>query len=246
VSYGGAGRDPRELPPKGFRIGDICVPDPHIDTIKVKAATFIEPKAARYRPTSCALFLGTMNPRSRRLESMMRGAAASQPICSTDMLMDRRSDARRDRRGGFGFGIYRSRRSVKHAATTCLGSFQHAGREAAAPTGGGRTFPRRRACAFDGPARQSSTSRQCRLALVTQSPAFSLGRLDHQSDNRRNLLTRLSRLALPFADSGGLQRQKSEAHQWWAISNRLQCRPSIFFIDERQRLWALPGFDRLD
>jgi error-prone DNA polymerase len=40
VSHGGAGPDPRELPPKRLRIGDIYVSDLHIDTIKVKSRNF--------------------------------------------------------------------------------------------------------------------------------------------------------------------------------------------------------------
>jgi error-prone DNA polymerase len=40
VTHGGAGPDPRELPPKGLRTRDIYIPDLHIDTIKVKARDF--------------------------------------------------------------------------------------------------------------------------------------------------------------------------------------------------------------
>jgi error-prone DNA polymerase len=40
VRNGGAGPDPRELPPKGLRTRDIYIPDLHIDTIKVKARNF--------------------------------------------------------------------------------------------------------------------------------------------------------------------------------------------------------------
>ena len=39
VTHAG-GPDPRELPPKGLRTGDIYVPDLHIDTIKVKSRNF--------------------------------------------------------------------------------------------------------------------------------------------------------------------------------------------------------------
>jgi error-prone DNA polymerase len=37
---GGGGPDPRELPPKGLRTGDIYAPELHFDTIKVKARNF--------------------------------------------------------------------------------------------------------------------------------------------------------------------------------------------------------------
>jgi error-prone DNA polymerase len=40
VTHGGAGPDPRELPPKGLRTRDIYISDLHIDTIKVKARDF--------------------------------------------------------------------------------------------------------------------------------------------------------------------------------------------------------------
>jgi error-prone DNA polymerase len=40
VSHGGAGPDPRELPPKGMRTRDIYIPDLHIDTMKVKSRNF--------------------------------------------------------------------------------------------------------------------------------------------------------------------------------------------------------------
>ncbi|SCB50299.1 error-prone DNA polymerase [Rhizobium multihospitium] len=40
VRNGGAGPDPRELPPKGLRTRDIYIPDLHIDTIKVKSRNF--------------------------------------------------------------------------------------------------------------------------------------------------------------------------------------------------------------
>ena len=40
VSHGGAGPDPRELPPKGLRTRDIYVPDLQIDTIKVRSRNF--------------------------------------------------------------------------------------------------------------------------------------------------------------------------------------------------------------
>lgn len=40
VRNGGAGPDPRELPPKGLRTRDIYIPDLHIDTIKVKMRDF--------------------------------------------------------------------------------------------------------------------------------------------------------------------------------------------------------------
>ena len=40
VTHAGGGPDPRERPPKGLRTRDIYVPDPHIDTIKVKSRNF--------------------------------------------------------------------------------------------------------------------------------------------------------------------------------------------------------------
>lgn len=40
VRNGGAGPDPRELPPKGLRTRDIYIPDLHIDTIKVRSRNF--------------------------------------------------------------------------------------------------------------------------------------------------------------------------------------------------------------
>ncbi|THK37049.1 DNA polymerase III subunit alpha [Ensifer sp. MPMI2T] len=40
VRNGGAGPDPRELPPKGLRTRDIYIQDLHIDTIKVKSRNF--------------------------------------------------------------------------------------------------------------------------------------------------------------------------------------------------------------
>ena len=40
VTHGGAGPDPRELPPKGLRTRDIYIPDLHIDTIKPKTRDF--------------------------------------------------------------------------------------------------------------------------------------------------------------------------------------------------------------
>ncbi|MFB4382247.1 error-prone DNA polymerase [Agrobacterium sp. LR_9] len=40
VRNGGAGPDPRELPPKALRTRDIYIPDLHIDTIKVKSRNF--------------------------------------------------------------------------------------------------------------------------------------------------------------------------------------------------------------
>jgi error-prone DNA polymerase len=40
VTHGGAGPDPRELPPKGLRTRDIYIPDLHIDTIKPRTRDF--------------------------------------------------------------------------------------------------------------------------------------------------------------------------------------------------------------
>jgi error-prone DNA polymerase len=40
VTHGGAGPDPRELPPKGVRTRDIYIPDLHIDTIKPRTRDF--------------------------------------------------------------------------------------------------------------------------------------------------------------------------------------------------------------
>jgi len=40
VRNGGSGSDPRDLPPKNLRTGEIHIPDLHIDTIKVKARNF--------------------------------------------------------------------------------------------------------------------------------------------------------------------------------------------------------------
>jgi error-prone DNA polymerase len=40
VTHAGGGPDPREGPPKGLRTRDICIPDLHIDTIKVKSRNF--------------------------------------------------------------------------------------------------------------------------------------------------------------------------------------------------------------
>jgi error-prone DNA polymerase len=40
VNHGGAGTDPRELPPEGLRTRDIYIPDLHIDTINVKGRNF--------------------------------------------------------------------------------------------------------------------------------------------------------------------------------------------------------------